>query len=217
MSAVPPDAARTAFFDRYPVSRETEQALDIYARLLDEWQGRLNLVGPATLPDKWHRHFLDSAQLLDYLPETARTLADLGSGAGFPGLVLAIMTDLKVTLVESRAKKCRFLQAVADACGIAARVSIANIRVEELPPVPFDVITARAFAPLGRLLGWSRHIVSPQTVMLLPKGASVAEEIAEARKTFLFDASLHTSVTEPAAHIVELRNVRARSATRGSR
>lgn len=218
MSAVlPPDAARAAFFERYPVSRETEQALDSYARLLDEWQARLNLVGPATLSEKWHRHFLDSAQLLDYLPESARTLADLGSGAGFPGLVLAIMTDLKVTMVESRAKKCRFLEAVADACGLAARVTIANVRVEDLPPVPFDVITARAFAPLDRLLGWSRHIISPRTVMLLPKGATAPDEIAEARKTFLFDASLHASVTEPAAHIVVLRNVRARSAVRGSR
>ena len=134
------------FAARTGVSRETLARLKAYADILTDWNARHNLVAKSTLPDLWHRHFWDSAQLMPLIPAPAKTLADLGSGAGFPGLVLAAMRpDLAVTLHEATTKKCAFLQAAADRMGVA--VSIRNARLEDLPRQAFDVVTARALAP----------------------------------------------------------------------
>ena len=114
------------------VSRETLQRLEIYAGLLEKWQAKINLVGPATLPDLWRRHFLDSAQLLPLLPAAGGTLADLGSGAGFPGLVLAMMTDWRVHLLDSDQRKCAFLRQVALDCGVGTQVTIHAKRIEQV-------------------------------------------------------------------------------------
>lgn len=203
---------RAYLIEHYSVPRETIEQLDRYAALLVEWQSRLNLVGPATIPDLWVRHFLDSAQLLDHAPGRALDWLDLGSGAGFPGLVIAIMRpDVRITLVESRAKKCTFLNAVADACGIADRVTVLAERIEALPDRQFDVISARALASLSQLFDWGLRFAESNTLWLLPKGASVESELADARRKFSFSATLRPSITDPAARIVLARDVERRN------
>src|SRR5262245_14217980 len=149
------------------VPRGTLDRLETYAALLTKWQARINLVGPATLPDLWRRHFLDSAQLIplleqaDSLPQDGggRILVDLGSGAGFPGLVLAIMTDWRVHLIDSDQRKCAFLRQVALDCGVLERVTIHAKRIEQVTGIAVDVATARACAPLEELLALAAPMV----------------------------------------------------------
>lgn len=185
--------------------------LDRYAAMLVEWQQRMNLVGPATVPHLWSRHFLDSAQLLEHAPGRPLQWLDMGSGAGFPALVIAILRpDVNVTLVESRAKKCLFLQAVADACGLSDRVRIHAERVESLPEAQFDVISARALASLQQLFDWGLRFAESDTLWLLPKGASVDSELAEARKKFSFSMQYRPSITDPSARIILARDVMRR-------
>jgi 16S rRNA (guanine527-N7)-methyltransferase len=163
------------FAARTGVSRETLARLKAYADILADWNARHNLVAKSTLPDLWRRHFWDSAQLAPLIPDTARTLADLGSGAGFPGLVLTVMLPrLAVTLHEATAKKCAFLRAAAERMGVP--VTIQNARLEDLPPHPFDVVTARALAPLPKLLGYAQNFVGPNSVCLFSKGQNVGVE-----------------------------------------
>ena len=188
------------------VSRETLSRLKAYADLLTDWNARHNLVAKSTLPDIWHRHLWDSAQLAPLIPESARTLADLGSGAGFPGLVLAAMRpDLQVTLHEATTKKCAFLQAAADRMGL--KVEIRNARLEELPPQPFDVVTARALAPLPPLLDYAHRFTAPNTVCLFLKGQNVGSELTEAAKYWNMKASQVPSQTDPSAAIVTVREL----------
>ena len=193
---------RTVFLDSHDVPRETIAALDTYASLLADWQQRMNLVGASTLPQLWHRHFADSAQLLP-LAGDGKSWLDIGAGAGFPGLVIALLDrSARVTLVESIGKKCVFLQEVAEQCGVAERVTIANYRVETLAPARFDVIAARACAALDRLFEWGLRFARPDTRWILPKGARFAEEIDVARQRFRFDATLVPSRTDPGARII---------------
>ena len=188
------------------VSRETLARLKAYADLLTDWNARHNLVAKSTLPDLWHRHFWDSAQLATHIPAQARTLADLGSGAGFPGLVLALLRpDLAVTLHEATTKKCAFLQAVADRTGL--KVEIRNSRLEDLPAQPFDVVTARALAPLPQLLQYAYPFTGPNSVCLFLKGQNIGAELTEAHKYWNMEASQVPSQTEPSAAIVAVRNL----------
>ncbi len=194
------------FAVRTGVSRETLARLKAYADLLADWNARHNLVAKSTLPDLWQRHLWDSAQLAPLIPETARTLADLGSGAGFPGLVLAAMRpELKVTLHEATTKKCAFLQAAADCMGI--KVEIRNARLEDLPTQPFDVVTARALAPLPQLLDYAHRFTGPNTVCLFLKGQNVGSELTEASKYWSMKASQVPSQTDPSAAIVTVREL----------
>jgi 16S rRNA (guanine527-N7)-methyltransferase len=188
------------------VSRETLARLKGYADLLTDWNARHNLVARSTLPGLWHRHLWDSAQLAPLIPETAHTLADLGSGAGFPGLVLAAMRPgLKVTLYEATTKKCAFLQAAADRMGVT--VDIRNARLEDLAPQPFDVVTARALAPLPLLLKYAHRFTGPNTVCLFLKGQNVGPELTEAAKYWSMKASQVQSQTDPSAAIVSVREL----------
>ena len=199
---------RDAFAAEFNVSRETLQRLDRYAALLAEWQQRMNLVGPSTLPHIWDRHFRDSAQLLPIAGEGKRWL-DIGAGGGFPGLVLAILDPAAhFMLVESIAKKCSFLTTVAQETGTSGRVQVNNARVESIPGQIFDVITARAAASLQILFEWGERFADPQTCWILPKGARAEEELATAAKRFHFDHQLIPSRTDSAARIVVARNVR---------
>ncbi|KAB7647725.1 16S rRNA (guanine(527)-N(7))-methyltransferase RsmG [Polymorphobacter fuscus] len=201
---------RNDFAAAYDVPRETLAALDTYAALLAEWQQRMNLVGPSTLPHLWSRHFADSAQLLA-LAGMGRGWLDIGAGAGFPGLVLAILDpDARFTLVESIAKKCRFLEAVTDALGLGARVTIDNRRIETLPRQKFDIVTARALASLDQLFGWALPYAGSGTKWVLPKGARVEAELAIAIERFAFDYSLVPSRTDDAARIVVASGVKRR-------
>lgn len=200
------------------VPRGTEDDLpaifDSYTTLLAKWQAKINLVGPATLPDLWRRHFLDSAQLAPLVPATARTLVDLGSGAGFPGLVLAILRpDLQVRLIESDGRKAIFLAEAARATlGPAGkdRVTILRARAESLDPAPADVVTARALAPLLRLLDLAEPFLSADSLCLFLKGADAAAELTEARKAWTMTLLEHPSLTDPRATILEIRHARRR-------
>ena len=188
------------------VSRETLARLKAYADLLTDWNARHNLVAKSTLPDLWHRHFWDSAQLAPLIPASAHSLADLGSGAGFPGLVLAALKpELDVTLHEATTKKCAFLEAAASRMGV--KVRIRNARLEELEPRPYDVVTARALAPLPLLLGYAHRFAGPNSVCLFLKGQNMASELTEAAKYWNMKASQVPSQTDPSAAIVVVREL----------
>jgi 16S rRNA (guanine527-N7)-methyltransferase len=204
------DAARAAFAAEFDVPRETLSRLDRYAELLAEWQQRMNLVGPSTLPHIWDRHFRDSAQLLP-IAGAGRSWLDIGAGGGFPGLVLAILDpEAHFTLVESIAKKCRFLSHVAHETALDGHVTVANVRVEALVGSKYDVITARATASLETLFDWGLRFAGSGTHWILPKGARVQEELASAAKRFHFDHELIPSRTDSDARIVVAKGVKRR-------
>lgn len=199
-----------AFARAAGVSRETLDRLQRYEALLRTWQARINLIGRGTLDEIWARHFLDSAQLFHLLPSNARILVDLGSGAGFPGLVLAIMATgagrtLAVHLIESDARKAAFLIEAARAA--AVNVQIHPIRAKTAPKrVPAaDVVTARALAPLDRLLPLAAPLLNPDGICLFLKGIQADAEIAEAAKTWRFSAESRPSLTDPTGRILCLR------------
>ncbi len=162
------------------------------------------------MPNVWNRHFADSAQLLA-LAGRGKSWLDIGAGAGFPGLVLALLDrDARFTLVESIAKKCRFLQEVADTLGLANRVTIANQRIETLPRQKFDIITARALANLAQLFEWGLPYAGSGTRWILPKGARVAEELEFAERRFDFHHDLLPSLTDSDARIILASGVKHR-------
>jgi 16S rRNA (guanine527-N7)-methyltransferase len=201
---------REAFASRFDVPRETLVQFDRYAALLIEWQSRMNLVGPSTLPQLWERHFADSAQLLA-LAGRGKSWLDIGAGAGFPGLVIALLDPAaQITMVESITKKCAFLAAVAAETGIEARVRIRNQRIESLPLQKFDIITARALAALDRLFDWGLPYAGSGSKWLLPKGVRVGEELIAAEQRFSFDHHLVPSQTDTAARIVVATGVKRR-------
>jgi 16S rRNA (guanine527-N7)-methyltransferase len=202
--------SREAFAAGFDVSRETMAKFDRYADLLGEWQQRMNLVGPSTLPQLWHRHFADSAQLLP-LAGAGRSWLDIGAGAGFPGLVLALLDpSAKLTLVESIAKKCRFLEEVVAQLDLSAQVTIENRRIETLPRQKFDVITARALAALDQLFDWGLPFAGSGSRWLLPKGMRYAEEIEAASHRFSFAHDLIPSQTDDLARIIVATGVQRR-------
>ena len=202
--------ARAAFAAEFDVSRETLARLDRYAELLSEWQQRMNLVGPSTLPHIWDRHFRDSAQLLP-IAGPGRGWLDIGAGGGFPGLVLAILDPTtRVVLVESISKKCRFLEHAATELDISASVRVENVRVEALSASKFDIITARAAASLDTLFDWGLRFAGSGTGWILPKGARVQEELASAAQRFHFDHELIPSRTDSDARIVVAKGVKRR-------
>lgn len=190
------------------VSRETLSRLKAYAALLAQWNARINLVSRDSLRDPWRRHFLDSAQLLPLMPRGIRSLIDLGSGGGFPGLVLAIMGVPGVTLVESDARKCAFLRETARIA--EAPVTIHSTRIEVLPPHPADVVTARGCAPLDRLLVFAQGLIGPHTTCLFLKGERAAEELTAACRAWTMTASLHPSRSDPRGVIVALEQIARR-------
>ena len=181
--------------------------LDRFCALLAAWNERMNLVGPATLDVFWNRHAWDSAQLLRLAPD-ARVWADLGAGAGLPGLVLAIMgkgqPGFHVHLVESMAKRCRFLGEVVRELDLPATVH--NARAENLH-LAVDIVTARACAPLARLLGYARPYLTGGALGLFPKGQDVAAELQDASKSWEFDADTVPSLSDPRGQIVRVRRL----------
>lgn len=196
-----PEDFRRAF----DVSRETLARLETYAALLARWNPRINLVSAATLPELWHRHFADSAQLLPLAPPAGLWL-DLGAGAGFPGLVLAILArdtrpDLRFRLVESDQRKCAFLRQVA--ADTATPIGVLPDRIEALPPQRAEVVSARALAPLTHLLAHVEKHLAPGGIGLFLKGRTVHKEIAEAEQSWRFACRVHPSITDPDAAIVE--------------
>jgi 16S rRNA (guanine527-N7)-methyltransferase len=182
--------------------------LERFRVLLEEWNAVMNLVGPSTLPDFWNRHAWDSAQLIQVDP-AARTWADLGAGAGLPGVVLAILgrgrEGFHVHLVESVAKRCRFLSEVVTALDLPA--TIHNDRAENLD-LAVDSVTARACAPLSRLLGYARPYLAKGATGWFLKGQDVASELEEATKSWKFEAEIVPSLSDPRGQIVRVRKLR---------
>ena len=197
---------REGFARELDVSRETIERLAIHLELLERWQGAINLVGPRALRDPWRRLFLDSAQLTRYLPSHVARLVDLGSGAGFPGMVLAILGVPGVHLIESDRRKAVFLREVARLTG--APVVVHAERIERMAGFPADVVTARGLAPLPRLLGLAAPFLAPATVCLFLKGRNLAGELTEARKTWHMIAHMSPSLSEPTGIVLEVQGVR---------
>ena len=187
---------------RLDVSRETGEKLAAYVALVEKWQPRVNLVSSSTLPEIWTRHIWDSAQLAPLVPAGAHRILDVGSGAGFPGLVLAALCDAECHLVESDQKKAIFLQTVVRECGIPATIHTA--RIESLPSLDADIITARALAPMDRLLDLLAGQLSPGTRCLFLKGAQAEGELAALGTRPELSWQLTPSLTNPDAFVVNL-------------
>lgn len=187
------------------VSRETLDRFSIYNILLQKWTKAINLVSKNSLDDCWRRHFLDSGQLSRYLPGAAESLLDIGSGAGFPGLVLAIMGAPNVVLVESDQRKCQFLREVSRET--STPVTVVNERIENIPPKIFDVVTSRACAPLDVLLKYAEPYQGSSSVCLFLKGHSVQDELTTAEKRWNMRYSLLNSASDSASRIVRLEGI----------
>ncbi|MBL8645233.1 MAG: 16S rRNA (guanine(527)-N(7))-methyltransferase RsmG [Rhodospirillaceae bacterium] len=187
------------------VSRETISRLAAYVDLLLTWNKKINLIAKSTEPDIWRRHILDSAQLYPLIPQDSSSLVDLGSGAGFPGLVLSIMGVPGVRLIESDARKCAFLREAARISG--AKAQVINQRAEQVPPGLVDVVTARALAPLPDLLALARPFLGPKTVCLFLKGQHIEAELTEAHKMWTISTDLRPSRSDPSGSVVRVREV----------
>ncbi len=208
-----PERLTAADFQRITgVSRETQEKFEQYAALLSKWTAAINLVSPRSLPDLWRRHFVDSAQLQRHLPPcknpAGRILLDLGAGAGFPGMVLALLGCGHVHLVESDRRKAVFLQEVARETG--APVTVHCRRLEALEPFPVDVVTARAFAPLAKTLGLAAPFLQPKggeegVTGLFLKGRNVDLELTEAAKAWRLRIERFESITDPEGSILRLK------------
>ena len=201
----PEDFARQA-----SVSRETLDRLKRYADLLLKWQKAINLVSGESLGDLWRRHFLDSAQLRPLIPAQAKTLLDLGSGAGFPGLVLAILGVPEVHLVESDSRKSAFLREAARVTGLTnpGQVTLHSRRIEQLAPWPVDVVTARGCADLDKLLTYAAPFLKPDTICLFPKGRTVNEELTRAAKKWTMTVQRRSSMTDSSGVILQIGHIR---------
>ena len=209
----PPSYGPKEFIRDTAVSRETVARLQIYADALISWNKKINLVGRSTINELWHRHFLDSAQLYPLIPPNSQSLLDLGSGAGFPGLVLAIMGCPGVHMVESDRRKAAFLREAARLTG--ASVEVHCTRIEELTPFSVDVVTARALAPLSDLLSWAEHFLGPQSHCLFLKGRNVEGELTDAHYMWETETTRRPSRTDPESTVVcigEVRRVRSNQA-----
>lgn len=196
----------------YNVSRETFAILSRYVNILTDWQAKMNLVSPKSLAEVWTRHIADSLQLYQYLNSDIKTVYDIGSGAGFPAIVLAIQSmaehrDTKFKLIESITKKTVYLNAVKNELGLK-NVEIINARSESLKLAPADVITARAVAALDKLFALALPLAGKHTVLLLPKGKTYQTEIDEALKHWSFYVKVLPNKVEPEGVILQIANLR---------
>ena len=200
---------------RFDVPRETMARLDAFAALLRQESEHQNLVSKASLGQLWLRHFADSAQLLAFSPSAEASWVDLGSGAGFPGLIAAILHNGPVTLVEERRLRVEFLGRAADALGV--KVEIIASKVERITQRSFDVISARAFAPLAKLLDLGTGLSTTKTIWMLPKGRNAETELAALDASWQGDFRIEASVTDPGAGIIIAEGVQRRAAKRHSK
>ena len=192
------------------VSRETIDAMRQLEALVCKWTPAINLVSRATVADLWTRHIVDSAQVFLCCPKAARKWLDLGSGGGFPGIVIAILarelaSGLRVTLVEADKRKATFLRQAVQSLNLD--VEVKSERIEALSPQCADVVSARALASLVDLLGHANKHMRPEGVAIFPKGARHAEELAEARLFWDFDVEVQPSLSDAGAAIIVIRNI----------
>lgn len=196
--------------DMLDVSRETQQRLTDYADALAHWNKSINLVAPSTIAQLWQRHIQDSAQIFALAPKSARLWVDLGSGGGLPGIVCAILAaehlrDCRFTLVESDKRKAAFLMAVSQKLGLD--VAVLAKRIEDVTPLQADVISARALAPLPRLLELAARHLRPDGVALFPKGRSYEQELAAAAGEWHFTVESAASQTDDLARILIIKDI----------
>lgn len=203
-----PEFDREAFAAATAVSRETLDRLANYESLLRKWQPRINLVGPSTLAEAWRRHFLDSAQLRPMIPIEARVLVDMGSGAGFPGLVLAILGVPEVHLIESDARKCAFLREVARETGTP--VVIHSRRIEAVSGVRADVVTARALAPLSDLIRKAHAFIGETGIAIFPKGQNVDQELTDATRSWNMAVERNASLSDSSGTVLKISSLSPR-------
>lgn len=194
--------------ERWPISRDTETRLHGLISALQRWNPVINLVSRSTLPVAWKRHVLDSLQLMDYVPPEAQHWVDLGSGGGFPGLVVAIgaldrFPDLRVTLVESDQRKATFLRETARTLGVP--VSVVASRIEMLASLGADVVSARALAPLSQLWSYAERHLAPSGIGLFLKGEGYASEIAEAQARFALSIETLSSSSDAKGAVLRVR------------
>ena len=189
--------------------KKSESDLKLYVNILKKWQKAVNLIADSTINDIWNRHILDSAQIFPLISEKSKSLVDLGSGAGFPGLVLAILNKnnqgplKQIILIESDTKKCLFLKEVIRQLSLS--VIVLNQRIEKTENIQGDVITARALAPVQKLLELSRHIANQNTMYLFLKGKSVDDELKEIH--FPIKVEKIKSITNSDSCIVKITEV----------
>ncbi len=188
------------------VSRETLARLQTLCRTVADWSVRINLVSRGDLPHLWSRHVRDALQLLPLIPAGAARGIDLGSGAGFPGLVLAIATGIPFDLIEADKRKAAFLHAAAAAT--AAPVTIHATRIEAAPVAPAPLLTARALAPMAQLLAYADRLILPDGVCLFPKGANVADELTAAARQWHMQVDRFPSRTSPEGTILRITRLR---------
>ncbi len=194
----------------FHVKHEAIADLERFWTVLATQNEVMNLVGPATIPHYWSRHVLDSAQLLNHNPD-ARTWADLGAGAGFPGVVLAILLKHSdgpaphVYLIDSLAKRCRFLQTLVDDLGLPA--TVINDRAENVK-LKVDVVTARAVAPMGKLLGFAETFIKKGAEAWFLKGENVESELKDAGKSWAFEVDQYESISDPRGRVIHIRRLR---------
>ena len=191
------------------VPRETVGKLEQYAVLIREENERQNLVSRSTLEALWHRHIIDSAQLVRFEPRRGASWLDIGSGAGLPGVVIACLVDGPVTLVEPRRLRADFLENCVAALGLAGRVAVHQAKVERISG-RFDSITARAVASADRILALSAHLAHSGTKWVLPKGKTAQSELAEVQRNWQCSARVEASLTDPESAILLLEQVRAK-------
>ena len=193
------------------VSRETLDRLQIYVDMLVKWQKAINLVAPATLPDAWSRHIVDSAQIFPLAAKSSGKWLDMGSGGGFPGLVCAIIAaekspDISFHFIESDLRKCAFLRDVARQVGIS--INVMSRRIEDAPPQNADIISARALSDLSKLCTLSyRHLATDGQCLFL-KGQSAPQEIDTAKESWQMSIKTHPSVTSDDGQIIEIKELR---------
>jgi len=192
------------------VSRETIDRLTAYAALLRTANTSQNLISASTENSLWERHIVDSAQLVRFEPKDGASWVDIGSGAGLPGIVVATLVEGAVAMVEPRRLRAEFLEQAAAALDLIPRVSVHSIKVERMHG-RYDVITARAVAPLPRLLGLALHLSHEGTIWILPKGKNAKSELAEAQRSWQCEARIEASCTDPDARILVLSNVKVKS------
>jgi 16S rRNA (guanine527-N7)-methyltransferase len=207
-AALPEPFGPAEFQAASDVSRETLARLKLFVSLLGDWNARMNLVSAKSLEDVWKRHVWDSAQLFPLLRPGTQSFVDLGSGAGFPGLVLAILLEgrARAVLYEAIAKKCRFLEEVAHRTDVT--VEVRSDRIEEAKREPFDVVTARACAPLDQLLSYAAPFQAKNTQCLFLKGQSVGAELTDAYKSWSMTVKQLPSRSDPSGVILDIRELR---------
>jgi 16S rRNA (guanine527-N7)-methyltransferase len=188
--------------------KHLEEKIQLYCDLLVQWNSSINLIGRATIDDIMVRHVLDSLQLLDYIPDKSIRIADLGTGAGLPGVPLSIGGCSNISLIESDQKKCTFLREVKRRLDLPYEVVCS--RIESLPNIHFDMIVSRALASLNTLLSWSEQLLSSKGRMLLLKGERFMDEIEEAQESWVFDYNYSDSKTGCGGVVLEVQNIKRR-------